>query len=256
VHNRASRWNKALLDNAARPSGALVYEPGDGSSLSSVTIRLTNVAQLLLNADPDALMAGANLALVGEELIQFGRADQLGPGLYRLSRLLRGRRGTEWAAMSHAVGDCFRLIDAAIRPIDLNASAVGASLAATAHGIADAAPLPTVQRLISGEAMRPPSPCHLKVVRDGNRLAVRWVRRSHKGWSWIDGLGVGDDAFAERYRLSARGPLGELVTETAETNHDFTAAEMPGVTGQAIAIAVATIGSAALSHDTHATITL
>ncbi len=33
IHNRASRWNKALLDNAARPSGALVYEPGDGSSL-------------------------------------------------------------------------------------------------------------------------------------------------------------------------------------------------------------------------------
>jgi hypothetical protein len=31
VHNRASRWNKALLDNAARPSGALVYEPGDGA---------------------------------------------------------------------------------------------------------------------------------------------------------------------------------------------------------------------------------
>jgi len=33
VHNRASSWNKALLDNAARPSGALVYEPSDGSSL-------------------------------------------------------------------------------------------------------------------------------------------------------------------------------------------------------------------------------
>ena len=34
VHNRAAKWNKALLDNAARPSGALVYQPGDGSSLS------------------------------------------------------------------------------------------------------------------------------------------------------------------------------------------------------------------------------
>jgi HK97 family phage portal protein len=34
VHNRASRWNKALLDNAARPSGALIYDPSDGSSLS------------------------------------------------------------------------------------------------------------------------------------------------------------------------------------------------------------------------------
>lgn len=34
VHNHASRWNKGLLDNAARPSGALVYEPSDGSVLS------------------------------------------------------------------------------------------------------------------------------------------------------------------------------------------------------------------------------
>lgn len=34
VHNAATRWNRALLDNAARPSGALVYDPGDGSTLS------------------------------------------------------------------------------------------------------------------------------------------------------------------------------------------------------------------------------
>lgn len=35
VHNGASRWNKALLDNAARPSGALVYDAGDGTTLSA-----------------------------------------------------------------------------------------------------------------------------------------------------------------------------------------------------------------------------
>jgi HK97 family phage portal protein len=29
LHNTASRWNKALLDNAARPSGALVYASSD-----------------------------------------------------------------------------------------------------------------------------------------------------------------------------------------------------------------------------------
>lgn len=34
IHNAATVWNKALLDNAARPSGALVYAPGDGSTLS------------------------------------------------------------------------------------------------------------------------------------------------------------------------------------------------------------------------------
>ncbi len=30
VHNAASRWSKALLDNAARPSGAIVYQGADG----------------------------------------------------------------------------------------------------------------------------------------------------------------------------------------------------------------------------------
>ncbi|MEM9754993.1 MAG: phage portal protein [Pseudomonadota bacterium] len=31
VHNAASRWSKALLDNAARPSGAIVYSGADGA---------------------------------------------------------------------------------------------------------------------------------------------------------------------------------------------------------------------------------
>nr|WP_238538257.1 phage portal protein [Oceaniovalibus guishaninsula] len=30
VHNSASRWSRALLDNAARPSGAIVFQGGDG----------------------------------------------------------------------------------------------------------------------------------------------------------------------------------------------------------------------------------
>ena len=32
VHNAASRWSKALLDNAARPSGAIVYKGADGQA--------------------------------------------------------------------------------------------------------------------------------------------------------------------------------------------------------------------------------
>lgn len=35
VHNSASRWSKGLLDNAARPSGAIVYSGGDGASMSA-----------------------------------------------------------------------------------------------------------------------------------------------------------------------------------------------------------------------------
>ena len=35
LHNLAARWHRGLLINAARPSGALVYDPPDGATLSA-----------------------------------------------------------------------------------------------------------------------------------------------------------------------------------------------------------------------------
>ena len=35
IHNAASQWNRTLLDNSARPSGALVYDTGDAGGLTS-----------------------------------------------------------------------------------------------------------------------------------------------------------------------------------------------------------------------------
>jgi len=56
VHNAAAEWNKALLDNAARPSGALVYDPGpDGSALTSEQFDR-------LKAEMEASFAGAGNA--------------------------------------------------------------------------------------------------------------------------------------------------------------------------------------------------
>jgi hypothetical protein len=222
--------------------------------VSTVDVRLANPAHILLNADWDALM-GANSAVIGDELIQFGRAEQLGPGLYRLSSLLRGRRGTEWAAAGHATGDTFCMIDPSImRPVELSVSAVGAMLTATAHGIGDVAPLPSVGRLLTGESLRPPSPCHLKLSRDGADLQAEWVRRSHRGWAWSDG--VAEDPFPELYRLTVTGPAGQVVVESATTNASIDAAELPAQPGQQIGLSVAMVGPTALSRGTSATIIL
>jgi len=35
LHNAASLWNRSLLDNSARPSGALVYDSGDAAGLTT-----------------------------------------------------------------------------------------------------------------------------------------------------------------------------------------------------------------------------
>ena len=67
VHNAASRWNRALLENAARPSGALVYAPagpgGDGAALSPeqferLKLELTQAFQGAGNAGRPMLLEG------------------------------------------------------------------------------------------------------------------------------------------------------------------------------------------------------
>ncbi len=225
--------------------------------LSDVTVQLSNSEQVLLNADADAIMAGANLALVGEELIQFGRADLLGPGMYRLSKLMRGRRGTEWAAVGHIVGEPFCLIDpAAVRHVDLAQGAVGGTFKAIAHGIGDAAPLPMAERLVSGEEMRPPSPCHLTVMRLGSDLSLSWVRRSYRNWAWTDGIGDSADSFPELYRVALQGLGGEAAFETASPALTLAPSQLPAQPGQSIAISVVTVGPAALSRPASAAFTL
>ena len=52
IHNAAAKWNKALLDNAARPSGALTYDTGDAGALSGEQFDR-------LRAELDASFAGA-----------------------------------------------------------------------------------------------------------------------------------------------------------------------------------------------------
>jgi HK97 family phage portal protein len=63
IHNAATKWNKALLDNAARPSGALTFEPGDGATLSADQYRrlkeeLEASFQGTLNAGRPMLLEG------------------------------------------------------------------------------------------------------------------------------------------------------------------------------------------------------
>ncbi|MGB3273256.1 MAG: phage portal protein [Xanthobacteraceae bacterium] len=63
THNAAARWNKALLDNAARPSGALVYSGPEGAVLSDQQFErlkreLTETYQGAVNAGRPLLLEG------------------------------------------------------------------------------------------------------------------------------------------------------------------------------------------------------
>jgi HK97 family phage portal protein len=62
LHNAASRWNKALLDNSARPSGALVYSAGAGTLTQQQFDRLKEELELAFQG---AANAGRPMVLEG-----------------------------------------------------------------------------------------------------------------------------------------------------------------------------------------------
>ena len=172
--------------------------------------------EYLKRRSDDALVGGANLALLGDELIQFGEAVPLGEGRFRLSRLLRGRMGTEWASTGHLAGEPFVRIErhdlAAIEP---PLAMLGGEVRLMATGLGDDVPA-TASRLLTGEAARPPSPAHFRAewLADGN-LALAWVRRSRDGWAWLDGSDAPLVEENEAYRLIlSSGSFERVVTVT------------------------------------------
>jgi HK97 family phage portal protein len=63
THNAAAKWNKALLDNAARPSGALVYDGPDGAVMSDA--QFERVKKELADLYQGSANAGRPLLLEG-----------------------------------------------------------------------------------------------------------------------------------------------------------------------------------------------
>lgn len=173
---------------------------------SRIEVELLNEAMWLESRGDSALADGANLALLGEELIQFGIAEPLGERRFRLSRLLRGRRGTEWAAHLHAAGEPFALIEAeSLVAVEAPLGALGGEARLLAAGLGDPEGVPAA-RQVTGEAMRPPSPVHLRARRLANGdLALSWVRRSRNGWVWLSGSDTPLGEEIESYRLTLSG---------------------------------------------------
>jgi hypothetical protein len=168
-----------------------------------------------MTLDGDALLgwsATANLALIGDELVQFGEATTIGPARYRLRRLLRGRRGSEWAMARHIAGERFVLIDPdALVAWPLPARAIGATLRVAATGIGDVAEAAID---FAGRALLPPGPVAFRASTGGADLALRWTRRSRLGWAWIDGGDAPLGEQAERYRVTVTRGAGVVAYES------------------------------------------
>lgn len=247
-YDQGASWVAAGSTAAPAVMGAAVdVLPSGGSALfddaAAVEVELLNGEMWLEGRSDAALAGGANLALVGSELIQFGRAEPIGPRRFRLSRLLRGRMGTEWAAATHRAGEPFLLIERdALAAIEPPAGAAGGEVRLLAVGREDGVPAGLV---LAGEALRPPSPVHLRAERQASGdLLVSWVRRSRRGWSWLSGSETPLAEEREAYRVEISGSGFSRSAESGAAQHVYSAAEQAadGASGP-VEIRVAQLGT-------------
>ena len=239
-----------------------VLAPGPSTLIdtrSTVEVELVHAGMWLDDAEDDALDRGANLALLGDELVQFARADHLGGRHFGLSRLWRGRRGSEWAAGSHAEGEGFLLLDKeTLLVLEAPAGAVGAEARLSAAGVGDTAGPATAARPIRGECFRPPPPAHLRTERfPGGDLRFGWVRRSRSGWTWQSGSETPLGEEREAYRLTIRGGGFERSATVTEPGFLYSAADQAsdGAAGL-LTVAVVQLGTFAASRPASLIFTL
>ena len=239
---------EAVLGTATGVLGA-----GQGAVIdqeANVEVLLANPDHWLQSCDDAALVDGANLAIVGDEMIQFGSVEPIAPGRFRLSRLLRGRRGSEWAMAAHIAGEPFLLVDArTLKGIAASASMIGTGVTVTAYGPGNVGQEPVVTRIVQGEAARQLSPAQLRgVVRADGTLELSWTRRSRRGFAWIDAVDVPPDPDLSGYRIAITGSATATESSVTEPGLVVGAAEVASLGAGPLTITARQVGSIGLSR--------
>jgi hypothetical protein len=212
--------------------------PGRLHSWSGGSVEIELYSGSLVSRTEAAVFDGANAVAVahpdGWEILQFRDAELVGNRTWRVSRLLRGQRGTDAAigASALAAGARVVLLDLALTPVDMAPEDIGRAYSwrfGPAGGDPDGGVFRGGAHTFRGIGRRPFSPAHLRARRTASGdLAIDWIRRTRIGGdTWADGdfdVPLGE-AF-ERYRVQIwkSGARVRQWTVADATSHVYTAA--------------------------------
>lgn len=169
-----------------------------------------------------ALLNGANLALLGSEIIQFQTATLIADQTWQLSNLLRGRYGTEGA--SHTVGERFMLLELdTLARLMLSLPDRGRTetltLATLGQSVDDSLPLSVTYGLRN---LQPFAPDVLKATKlTGSDLLISWQRRARINNGWADYIDTPLDEAVESYVIEIMNS-GTVIRSTTVNTNSFT----------------------------------
>ncbi|MEP4195391.1 MAG: glycoside hydrolase/phage tail family protein [Aliishimia sp.] len=233
-------------DLARAPHGIWDHGPG-------LVVKIA--AGILESTEPDAVLAGANLAVIGDgsssnwEVFQFTSAELIAPATYRLTGRLRGQQGTD-ALMPDIwpEGSWFVLLDGGPQQIDLNANQRQVSqhfrVGPAQRGYDDTS-YTHLETAFDGNGLRPYAPSHLRTeINASGDVNATWVRRTRiDGDIWLGEVPLGEDT--ETYRiqvLSNDVVLREVETSSPNWTYSSSDQSLDGAIGQ-ISLSVAQISA-------------
>lgn len=167
-----------------------------------------------------AVLNGANAVAIGEEIVQFRTAELVGENTWRLSRLLRGRKGTERAIAGHASGDRVVLLaESSLRKVELSFGDIGSARhykgVTSGQAVSDAS---AVALTLAGRSLMPLAPVGIAGERDiSDDLTITWVRRARVNADWNDYVDVPLDESSESYQIDIIDGASVVRTLTAST---------------------------------------
>jgi hypothetical protein len=183
--------------------------------------------------DDELFYGDKNAAVLGREGIRFGTVEYLGEfsgkKRYKLSRLLRGQRGTESYMDDHGQGDAFVLIDNAVKMVPYRQGAIGTPIEVEAR--TDGEDVMNVAYTPLGRNLWPYSGQNVLGARDGsNTLTVSWARRSRytDAPSWQSGeppiLGETSESYSAEI-LNSSGTIVREFPNMSTPSFTYTAAD-------------------------------
>ena len=165
-----------------------------------------------------AVLNGANAAIIGNELIQFQYAELIGEQIYRLSRLLRGRQGTEKFINNHQEGERFVLLSPALHSVPMTTNMIGRKIHYKAVTAGSSIENTEEQEFIyQANSLKPFAPVHIAGTRDkNNNLTISWIRRARVDNDWRDNVDAPLGEEIEKYQIEILD--NDAVIRTLETS--------------------------------------
>jgi hypothetical protein len=200
--------------------------PGAWDRGPPLRIRLFGGA--LSSATELAVLNGANAMAIGSgdggwEVLQFATVELVAPGVWAVSRLLRGQAGTE--ALIPAVwppGSRVVLLDEGLVQLAQSSSMIGIERTyryGPARRPPDDPSYREADQVFRAAGLLPYAPVHLKTTRRGADIDLSWIRRTRIDGDRWDSLDVPLGELAERYLL--RVVAGGVIRREAEVSVPF-----------------------------------